>query len=74
MTKQKLDNIMKTEANVIVNPCPFCHLQYDRGQKDLGEGYNIPVLHLSQLYGLAFGVDEKKLGFDEHATPVKLPS
>ncbi len=74
MTKEKLDNIKKTEANVIVNPCPFCHLQYDRGQKDLGEGYEIPVLHLSQLFGLAFGVDKDKLGFDLHAIPVNLPS
>ncbi len=74
MTKVKLDNIKKAGANVIVNPCPFCHLQYDRGQKDLGEKETIPVLHLSQLYGLAFGVDEKKLGFGDHATPVKLPS
>jgi heterodisulfide reductase subunit B len=74
MTKEKLDNIKKTGANMIVNPCPFCHLQYDRGQKDLGEGYDLPVLHLSQLYGLALGVDESKLGFDLHATPVKLPS
>jgi heterodisulfide reductase subunit B len=74
MTKEKLDNILKTDANVIVNPCPFCHLQYDRGQMDLGEGYDLPVLHLSQLFALAFGIDESKLGFDLHATPVKLPA
>ncbi|MEE9152148.1 MAG: CoB--CoM heterodisulfide reductase subunit B [Thermoplasmata archaeon] len=74
MTKQKLENIEKAGANIIVNPCPFCHLQYDRGQKDLEWKNKIPVLHLSQLYGLALGVDEKKLGFDMHATPVKLPS
>ena len=74
MTKQKLENIEKAGANIIVNPCPFCHLQYDRGQKDLEWKNKIPVLHLSQLYGLALGVDDKKLGFDMHATPVKLPS
>ena len=74
MTKQKLENIQKAGANIIVNPCPFCHLQYDRGQKDLNWENKFPVLHLSQLYGLAFGVDEKKLGFDTHVTPVTLPS
>jgi heterodisulfide reductase subunit B len=74
MTKQKLENIEKVGANVIVNPCPFCHLQYDRGQEDLKWKKKIPVLHLSQLYGLALGVDEKKLGFSDHTTPVKLPS
>jgi heterodisulfide reductase subunit B len=74
MTKQKLENINKAGANAIVNPCPFCHLQYDRGQKDLNWENKVPVLHLSQLYGLALGVDQKKLGFGEHATPVGLPS
>ncbi len=74
MTKQKMENITKAGANVIVNPCPFCHLQYDRGQEDLKWDNKIPVLHLSQLYGLALGVDEKKLGFSEHTTPVNLPS
>jgi len=70
ITKEKLENITKTDANCILNVCPFCHLQYDRGQKDIG-GFEIPVIHLSQLYGLAFGIDQEKLGFDVHETPVK---
>ncbi len=74
MTKAKLENIGKAGANVIVNPCPFCHLQYDRGQEHLAENEKVPVLHLSQLYALAFGVDEKRMGFGDHAVPVKLPS
>jgi heterodisulfide reductase subunit B len=72
ITKDKLDNIKNTEANCILNVCPFCHLQYDRGQKDIGEGYNLPVLHLSQLYGMALGIDKEKLGLDTHFIPVKL--
>lgn len=72
ITKEKLENIQKTDANCILNVCPFCHLQYDRGQKDVGNGFDIPVIHLSQLYGLAFGIDKEKLGFDVHEIPVKL--
>ena len=72
ITKDKLDNIKKTEANCILNVCPFCHLQYDRGQKDLGEGYSLPVLHLSQLYGMALGIEKEKLGLDTHYIPVTL--
>ena len=72
ITKDKLENIKKTEANCILNVCPFCHLQYDRGQKDLGEGYNLPVLHLSQLYGMALGIEKEKLGLDTHYIPVNL--
>jgi heterodisulfide reductase subunit B len=72
ITKEKLENIKKTEANCILNVCPFCHLQYDRGQKDLGEGFNLPVLHLSQLYGMALGIEKEKLGLDTHFIPVTL--
>ena len=52
--------------------CPFCHLQYDRGQEEIGNGYNIPVIHLAQLYAMAMDLDESVLGFDTHDTPVKL--
>ena len=61
--------------DVIVDVCPFCHLQYDLTQKELGgkeKGYGIPVLHLSQLYGLAFGLDKEKLGFKYQAVKVEL--
>jgi heterodisulfide reductase subunit B len=69
-TKMNLDNMKAGGANMIVDVCPFCHLQFDAGQKDLGYAY--PVLHLSQLYGLAFGMEAKDLGLDVHVTPVKL--
>ncbi len=72
ITKDKLENIKQTEANCILNVCPFCHLQYDRGQKDLGEGYDLPVLHLSQLYGMAMGIEKDKLGLDTHYITVNL--
>ncbi len=72
MTRGKLENIKAAGAQVIVDVCPFCHLQYDRGQKEIGNGFDIPVLHLAQLYGLAMDVDPKVLGFDSHAIPVKL--
>jgi heterodisulfide reductase subunit B2 len=69
-TKQNLENIQESGAKYIIDVCPFCHLQFDQSQKDLG--FSIPVLHLSQLYGLAMGMDAKDLGLDAHATPVSL--
>ena len=72
MTKEKLDNIIAVGGEMILDCCPFCHLQYDRGQKDIGNGYNLPVIHLNQLYGLACGLDRKKLGFDLHEIPVTI--
>ncbi len=70
-TEENLKNMKDGGAEVIVDICPFCHLQFDRGQQEL-KGYSMPVLHLSQLYALALGMDKKELGLDAHLTPVKL--
>jgi len=67
MTEEKLKNIKKVGGQMIVDVCPFCHLQYDRSQKDL-PGFNIPVIHLSQLYGMAFGMPMESLGLEAHET------
>lgn len=71
MTKENLDNMKAAGADVIIDCCPFCHLQYDAGQVQLKE-YDIPVLHLSQLLGLAFGLEKEKLGLEVHQTKVNL--
>jgi heterodisulfide reductase subunit B2 len=70
MTEEKLKNIQAVGADFILDVCPFCHLQFDRGQKDL-KGYDIPVLHLSQLYGLAFGMPIDSLGLEAQVVPFK---
>jgi len=69
-TKTNLETMKNAGAEMIVDVCPFCHLQYDAGQKD--SGYSFPVIHLSQLYGIAMGMDAKSLGLSEHVTPVHL--
>jgi len=69
-TGTNLENMKNSGAEMIIDVCPFCHLQFDAGQKD--SGYSIPVLHLSQLYGIAMGMNAKDLGLNVHVTPVKL--
>ena len=69
-TQTNLENITASGAKYIIDVCPFCHLQFDGTQKELG--YAIPVLHLSQLLGLAMGMDEKELALSTHITPVQL--
>lgn len=71
MTKENLTNMTAAGVDVIVDCCPFCHLQYDVGQAQLKE-FKIPVLHLSQLLGLAFGLDREKLGLEVHQVKVNL--
>ena len=69
-TQTNLENMKESEAQAIVDVCPFCHLQFDTTQAALG--FNIPVLHLSQLYGLAMGMTKEELALGLHKVPVEL--
>ena len=69
-TQTNLENMQESGAQAIVDVCPFCHLQFDTSQAALG--FNIPVLHLSQLYGLAMGMSKDELALGLHKVPVEL--
>src|ERR687894_729737 len=65
-----LGDAIDADADCLVTPCPLCHLNLDL-QQPLAERYGgrdlgLPVLHLPQLVGLAFGLDPKELGFNKH--------
>lgn len=63
--EEKLAYMTEAGPDAILNICPFCHLQLDQGQKKL-QKFQIPVLHLNQVLGLAFGERPKKLGIHTH--------
>lgn len=75
LLREKLADIKETEANCIVTPCPFCFIQFDKGQKEVnrkfGENYTFPVFYITELLGLAFGFSPEEVGLQLHATPVK---
>jgi succinate dehydrogenase / fumarate reductase cytochrome b subunit len=60
-------------AEVMVTPCPLCHLAMDayqpKAEAQNGTEYNMPVLHLPQLIGLALGMTPKDLDFKRHMVP-----
>lgn len=62
-------------ADCMVTPCPLCHMNLDGVQPQAGEQrgtrIRMPVLHLTQLIGLALGIDPPDLGFDRHTVSVR---
>lgn len=74
-------NIMKDasdrKAEVVVVACPMCHSNLDMRRpeinKFLKEEIKMPVLYISQVLGLAVGLDAKTLGLQRHMVTVNLP-
>lgn len=66
---KKLDSIRKVGVDVIVTVCPFCHTHFDVNQLRIEEEYQIPVLHYTQLLGLAQGFNPDELGLWENRVP-----
>jgi len=73
-TGQKLKAIQEYGFNGLVDVCPWCHRMYDARQVKAGEtvaaNLEVPVFYLTQLLGLAFGIEKEKLGLDLNLSPV----
>jgi succinate dehydrogenase / fumarate reductase cytochrome b subunit len=71
---QPIEQAKEAGADVIVTPCPLCHLSLDAWQSKLkkatGKDFAMPILHLSQLVGVAAGLEESELKFKRHVVPV----
>jgi len=71
----KLKAVQKLGVGGMVVSCPDCQLMFDARQKDagttVGTKLNVPVVYLTQLLGLALGIDEKKLGLQLNQSPAE---
>lgn len=75
LNQKLLGNAIKHGAQAMVTTlCPLCFTSLDafQGQYSNEEGkrFNMPIIALSQLMGLAFGLSPKALGLDKNVTPV----
>ncbi len=65
---------MDNNADVVVTPCPLCHLRLDVQQhnisKEIGRDVEMPVLHLPQMLGLALGLSPKELGLEHNIAEI----
>ncbi|MDD2652935.1 MAG: CoB--CoM heterodisulfide reductase iron-sulfur subunit B family protein [Sulfurimonas sp.] len=63
-----------SNADMMVTPCPLCHLKLDTqtksASKAIGREVALPVLHMQQMVGLALGCSPEELGLKHHVTDV----
>jgi succinate dehydrogenase / fumarate reductase cytochrome b subunit len=72
---QPIEQASEAGADAMVTPCPLCHLSLDAWQSKLkastGRDFQMPILHLSQLVGVAAGLEESELKFKRHVVSVE---
>ena len=72
---QPLEQATEAGADAMVTPCPLCHLSLDAWQSKLkaatGKDFGLPILHLSQLIGVAAGLEDSELKFKRHVVSVQ---
>jgi len=75
VAKQKLDHLVDAGADALCLVCPFCSVMYDSNQKSIEAEfettYQLPVLYLPQILGLAMGFDRKELGLNMNVVKTK---
>ncbi len=71
-----LDDASRRGAAAIVVACPMCHSNLDLRREAIQQHrhatYTMPVLYVTQVIGLALGLDEQALGLHRHHVPVRL--
>ncbi|MBT3313597.1 MAG: CoB--CoM heterodisulfide reductase iron-sulfur subunit B family protein [Anaerolineae bacterium] len=62
-----VDYAEEVKTDIMVAICPMCQMNIDAYQNEtnqhLGTNHKMPIVFFTQLMGLAFGIDEKTLGF-----------
>ena len=74
LSGSKLKAVQALGVDGLVVSCPDCGLMFDAKQKDaattVGAKLNLPVVYLTQLLGLALGIEQDKLGLHLNQSPV----
>ena len=75
MARKVLEEAKNAGADCIALACPLCGMMLDAKQPDIEEAFGIeigmPVLYITQLLGLALGIDSGKLGLNKNIVDTK---
>jgi heterodisulfide reductase subunit B len=74
MTKNILLCAAQNDAQCLVTCCPLCHINLDAFQPRINRLFqkkiNMPVLHFTQVMGLALGLGVKEMGLNKTIVPL----
>jgi succinate dehydrogenase / fumarate reductase cytochrome b subunit len=74
LTGNAIAGAMDEDADMMVTPCPLCHLKLDtqaeHASEAIGREVQLPVLHMQQMVGLALGCEPQELGLQHHLIDV----
>ncbi|MCW7077137.1 MAG: CoB--CoM heterodisulfide reductase subunit B [Candidatus Syntrophoarchaeum sp.] len=73
--RKKMVQIKELGGDMLVDICPFCHMQFDLGQMQLrekGEDFSIPVFYYNQVLALLMGFDRDQVAFIENTPRDKI--
>lgn len=75
VAQEKLKYVKEAGTDCMNLVCPFCSLMFDANQKGIETKFetefNIPVLYLPQIVGLAMGFGRKELGLNLNSVSTK---
>lgn len=75
MAMKILDTAKTAGADCIALACPLCGMMLDGKQADIEKALHVeldmPVVYITQLLGLALGIDAKELGLNKNAVDTK---
>lgn len=66
LTRKILENARAVGADVVTTACPLCHVNLDARQAALNLEKPMPILFISQLMGLAFGIEAHALALEKN--------
>jgi heterodisulfide reductase subunit B len=73
LTDSIIGMAQKAGADCIAVSCPMCQVNLDLRQQDIkkqtGRNYEMPIVYITQLLGLSFGISADKLGFKKLMVP-----
>lgn len=70
LSQKLLDMAMSIQADAIITMCPMCQANLDTRQDDIskatGRSYQMPILYLTELMGIALGDPKAKTWWSRH--------